>query len=1095
MKKNYLLTMSLLLGSALALNAQTNVMFQDFEQSQADDPTAPGWYEFINSQEGDEREVANGALHFYNSTAVEGANWQRAVKFRNLQLKENTSYRVSFYLSGDNTYNIDGENDVKSKARFALMEGQENGDIPFIAANDAQQVSDISYFQTPDEGMHKYTMMFYYANHAIQEAYYKEHPGKEAELAQKFFLTLNVFNPGDYYIDNVSIDESTIEGVTFYYDMVRVNFGYKTNAADILAAAGVDKLVYPEGTLTVTLNGEPVKLMSVELHKDGYLYAFCADVYPESADDEVVVSFKNPADEAYRLKYTADARPLWNVEGNDQSVLDFENEKGEEDQSINVVSVMYDLPKLVEADPENGSFNLPNDMKEFKFKFDKGVDMSKVKATLDGTELTPSATEGYLSEFTMTYGGGNISDGEHVLSITRIFPQYVLSEDEFGTYDITLSFGKVNLDPADTVKVVLDQKFSDYANNVPPKWIVRHEGEERTYNESGSYGSGCRVIGGLSGDYTAGIYICQRNASAAPDGGYAYYGAMEGDDNKFFLGAGKYLLEFNCTRWDADNSAVHVQVCTEAGDVIADCFTKVAPRVGSGGSTAGSTKVELNFRAEAAGNYVLKFFSRDENDKPAGWGDAILLGPVKVTYLPNAAGVAEVNAFNAALAEAKATLENNATERYAGTDYDALKAIIGQYEGQSFTSPSKYKAVTADIIAATDAMKNHRNLCDTYDPLVDQAKSARDFRTGTKFENHPCYAEIVAVIEKYEGKVLTDNAELEAAIAELKNSTQLVTNIGRVVETLTASMTTGLASLNKITEAPEEITTAVQNALSDDAAVKIRLKDELRKAIYENLSGAKTLFETKIDENTFENYVDSFDLSVFINNPEIYYTAWDDKAPVGQTQATPSTENVPGWTIDNVEKGYSFNFHYPWGSSSQYVYNAVTCPVANGMIASWGTGYDIYQELRGVPAGVYNIWFGAGERNGATAETIASYIYANTTEKADTLMLPTISGSMEPTDNVAIENVTVTDGKLKIGMHVSTTNCAFLNCVHLILKAAHPSFDYANGIEGVLDNAAGTVRTEYFDLNGRRVSANAKGLLIQKQTLSNGTVKARKVMK
>lgn len=1094
MKKNFLLTMGLLLSSSLAVNAQ-NVMVQDFEAEQTADETAVGWYEFINTQEGDERELTDGMLHFYNSTAVEGATWQRAIKFRNLPIKDNTSYRVSIYLAGDNTYNIDGENDVKSKARFALMEGVENGDIPFIGGDNKEQVSDISYFQSLDElGLRKYTMMFYYANHAVQEAYYLEHPGKEAELAQKFFLTLNVYNPGDYWVDNISVDEATIQGITFNYDMIRVNFGYKINAADILKAAGVDKLVYPEGTLTVTLNGEEIQLMSVELHKDGYLYAFCDEVYPESEEDKVVVSFKNPTDEKYQLKYTGATYPNWNVEGAGNVVVDFANEVGEMDESIDVVSVMYDLPKLVEADPEDGSFNLPNSLNQFKFKFDKGVDMSKVKATLDGAALTPSATEGYLEEFTMSYNGGTLSDGEHELNITSIYPKYVLAEEEFGDYTFTLSVGKVNLDPSDTVKVVMSENFTEYQNKVPPMWVVRSNKEDRTYNDGATYGSGCRVMGGLSGDFTHGIYICQRDANDAPDGGYAFYGSLDGEENKFHLAAGKYLLEFNCTRWDADNSAVHVYVCTEADQVVAEYFTPVAPRVGSGGSTAGSTKVELNFRAETDGNYVLKFYGRTDQDQAGGWGDAILLGPVKVTYLPNAAGVAETNAFNSALEEAKATLVNNNAERYAGADYNALDAIIKAYDGQSFTSPSKYKAVTAEILAAVEAMKNHRNLCDTYDPLVDQAKSARDFRTGTKFENHESYAAIEALIAKYEGQVLTDNAELETAITELKNATALVTNIGRVVETLTASMTAGVKTLAKIEEVPAELEAAVNNALTDDAKVKKQVQNELKAAIYRNLASTKTLFEQKVDDTTLEEYVDSFDLSVYINNPEIYYTDWDDKAPVGQTQAKPASENVPGWTIDNIVNGWSFNFHYPWGASSQYVYNAVSCPAANGMIASWTTGYDIHQDIENLPAGVYNVWFGVGERNGATEETIASYIYALTTEKNDTLMIPTIAGSLEPTDNVVLENVTVTDGKLTIGLHVSNTNCVFFNCAHLILKAANEGFDYVAGINGVVEDAP-AVRVEYFDLNGRRVNGAAKGLLIQKQTLSNGTIKATKVIR
>jgi len=59
---------------------------------------------------------------------------------------------------------------------------------------------------------------------------------------------------------------------------------------------------------------------------------------------------------------------------------------------------------------------------------------------------------------------------------------------------------------------------------------------------------------------------------------------------------------------------------------------------------------------------------------------------------------------------------------------------------------------------------------------------------------------------------------------------------------------------------------------------------------------------------------------------------------------------------------------------------------------------------------------------------------------------------------------------------------------------AKEGYDYAAGIADV-NNAATVRRVEWFDLNGRRVNSAARGVVIQKQTMSDGTVRANKVVK
>ncbi len=177
-RKTFIISLFL---ASMTMSPAQNVLFSNgFEGDNADN-TAPGWFEYINTLNGDTRELnadaaynqSNYGCHFYNSTAVMGNAWQRAIKFRNLQPKEGTSYRLSFYLKGDNQYTDTLGALQSSKAQVALMCGEENADVPFLAADSTQFTYSIS--NITDGEFTKYTLMFYYANAAIQKSYYLNH--------------------------------------------------------------------------------------------------------------------------------------------------------------------------------------------------------------------------------------------------------------------------------------------------------------------------------------------------------------------------------------------------------------------------------------------------------------------------------------------------------------------------------------------------------------------------------------------------------------------------------------------------------------------------------------------------------------------------------------------------------------------------------------------------------------------------------------------------------------------------------------------------------------------------------------------------------
>ena len=128
----------------------------------------------------------------------------------------------------------------------------------------------------------------------------------------------------------------------------------------------------------MTVNGEEVEVETVELHKNGYMYIYLVGdgIGDESAD--VKISFNNPEDEAYQVKYKGTMAP----EG---ALPSFENESAEFQESISdEASFNYLDPQLVTSSPLDGSFALDEQMTEVSFTFDRMVKTTN----LGGGKLT-----------------------------------------------------------------------------------------------------------------------------------------------------------------------------------------------------------------------------------------------------------------------------------------------------------------------------------------------------------------------------------------------------------------------------------------------------------------------------------------------------------------------------------------------------------------------------------------------------------------------------------------------------------------------------------------------------------------------------------
>lgn len=485
MKFKNLLSLSVMLSCGLVTQAQ-QVFQEPFDAEQTKGASDVAFYEFINQEEGDDWKISDGgfkgkALSMNNDagTPNDNATWRRAVKFRNLPLQEGKSYRLTYYLKG----NASG-----AKARVSLMQGVENADIPVGSQAD---ITNLSSEYT------KYSHVYYFKSKAEQDAKYDEQcSSKDAYNAankDKYFASFNIYNPGEFFLDEVTLEEAAIAGASYREDVICVDLGHPTNAASFASQAASGNYLLDNSTATVTVDGKAVEILTVELRKDGKLYIFLAEPV---ANGEVKVTFKNPdglikCDDGFEL-----------TEFTETAELNSEfNKDGE------IYSDIYCPPALQSVTPLDGSFALePKDLKTITLTFDKKVFAKGEyvpKATLStGAELTLKTTEETSNTLTFEYNGPELAKGTYSIKVENI-----VSDQSTPANDIVLTYeiGKISLAKTEYTEVV-NQTVSECENVVPVGWKLYNGAED--IREAGSeFSSGPRGFNFTGSTVPAAMYF------------------------------------------------------------------------------------------------------------------------------------------------------------------------------------------------------------------------------------------------------------------------------------------------------------------------------------------------------------------------------------------------------------------------------------------------------------------------------------------------------------------------------------------------------------------------------------------------------------
>ena len=452
-----------------------------------------------------------------------------------------------------------------------------------------------------------------------------------------------------------------------------------------------------------------------------------------------------------------------------------------------------------------------------------------------------------------------------------------------------------------------------------------------------------------------------------------------------------------------------------------------------------------------------------------------------------------------ALTNAANILEESDDERFQGDAYAVLKETYELYDGEAitYTAPSQVQAALDDLSGKIEAQSQHFNRCKSYDTNLADALDLVSNYGQSKFAAHPLYQELATAVGKYEGKVLTDDNELDAANADLdanvkagKNMfTEGQSNNGDCgVKVLVDRIRQGAESLKNtfgFTD-DDELIVAANNAVTDDDELANAMKKTITTYLYERLAGdAGDLFSEEETENgTVKN---GPDMTVFVKNPNMY-------ALLPSNGINP--ENTPGWEKIDGNMGLYGSGGNGWGNPRNIEGLPEDCA-----FTIYQANTRAEQTITDLPAGNYIVtlygsdWGNKKKDDGSGVDAMG-FVYAKTSDT------PAVEeGAEEDRDinfaatatceyagqyqmNRAHElEVTVVDGKLTIGMQFCSDSQYFFGDVKLRLVGPAEGVDYTaelqkllTGVETVKTAANSTV---IYDLQGRRVAQPTKGLYIK----------------
>lgn len=923
--------------------------------------------------------------------------WDRGFKIGLEDVKEETPYRVSFWVKVDPT----DENNETTVLTSWFSQGVEELDksIPNYGIDQSKElISGKTLEYTGD--WQRIVYQVFVCKKSVIDATHASWQGNNIfpwgdgtqsywnyfgeQFPDMYFFIANMFSPATYYLDDILVEENvTVKEVTHSEEIIKIDFGYATNIAALANANGGTISLDP-ASVSVLQDGEPVSVSFVEGKSDGFLYVFVDDELYD--DSEVLVNFVGDS----RVLYTATQRPT--AETGDVAVLGFEDEPAYWDPEVYAVALAYGKPTLKRSVPVDQSFNLNSeDVNEISLTFASKVSLKGAKAILVGSSKKDVTSDMQLSDdkLTITVPVSGLADGPYDFIIENL-----MNEDETETTEeIKISFEIGEAEGDGATKLVYESNWEGVASEgIPFGYSGFTDGKaDEVFSSAASPASGSgsapRLMGNTNDKFN-GIYWSGRNgAKASLAFGKLAAQTADGEtlpdnitaEEALWFEEGDYVIEYQMLEWQRDFTEYTFSVYNGEGEAIVS--EKETPKEKIEGvndeNVSKITTVSHEVHIDVPGYYYIEF------EQPnAGW-QAWLLKYMKVSSKPSSAGAYYSQLLQKAIDDATATI-NSAPEGYNGASKTALTEVIENAQNGHYTSAEEVKAVIDEIGKADAAMAA---VVASINSFPNNLQSASDKYNGLegKYKNSDIAKKVEALIASYgnvEPLSLSDE-ELNNVAAAVKNLPAQLDNVKKAVDLITYRA--DKASLLALTFGVDD---DVLDALDELGTDNVRVIDDANAkttvALYEYLGEGGTISEdmknttvsSEVDPNfdetdpdqqaTHDEYghyktVLGVDFTGYIKNPNFY--------TFRQNFSGVDNDAFPGWTFEpyvisddgdgNVTTGRA-NLSNGWSNTTATDENPVVTAALNAFYGD--AEYKFYQEIKNLPVGKYN--FVLGTRTG-----------------------------------------------------------------------------------------------------------------------------------
>ncbi|MBP5347550.1 MAG: dockerin type I repeat-containing protein [Bacteroidaceae bacterium] len=815
----------------------------------------------------------------YSNGAV--PKYCRNLFVRGLPIEANSSYRLTLYVKAKQLGAIE-------PAFYAdVMRGYFNSEKPFSMAN-----SNTSFEYEKKEftgDWEKVTFMTYYTNDSIADGFFysngywwgddlwtwREGENEHNFIKQpdKFFVRLSFASDSTIFeVDNITLTKSTIGGVEYYNDKLRVDFGYQTNLAQLAMAQYVDTHIdavelpgeyFEVWGFSSTGQWEEIPIRSAEYHGDGYMYMFTesiqigAEEYPVLLNEyeKVLVSFRNPVnDYDLCLRYNGNLYPNsdneeWVASG--KPVFDFSNEEAKMNPYVfkGVYSMKELPPVLQEAPYEEGSFGLDGSTRELYFKFsrevmidDQGIESYNLVALVGSEVWIPSWDQNSScliitrpDKYTSPLAGDYDIKLLQIIGMGTPYGDDVILHYHFGEYDRV---------PETSLIVATDWRNDGNENQSVPKGITLWDGKT---NFAGGQGTGSNIGSksrlyytdpDQSNGWDCGMYFSSRGNS---NGGHLFYGYDE--NYPLSLSKGNYALNFSAANWDGyDGCPVTIYIYPkdltsnpQLDPIDESLKNKIAtfqPTI-----TASSSNVQVYsepygvwdnqeysfaFNVPADGDYVIEWMAAmGPSGNAKNYGGAMMSNfsisnGGNLSYVP-------VSNLNKSVQEAEALADMIAPySQYHGDDYNLLLAYIQyyRYDG-SFTSTSPLAWEEAKYYMDYIVYLMNRRILDVdqYNMKLNQISEILSMYS-IEYGALQAYVTLSGLYQEYSAYELSSkmSEELNVAINALEAFANELANRIALNEKFNAQIDRGIAVLEAGYESQNEEYAMMQTALNNAMA-------------------------------------------------------------------------------------------------------------------------------------------------------------------------------------------------------------------------------------------------------------------------------------